>query len=281
MSDSLLIPDDLSACQTLIGELAATVAEQSQTIEQQGQTIQEQKLTIDELIRRAFIKRSERYIEDPNQLKIDFGDTDEAADAADGLSDALAQAETIVGEHKRRKQLPKKPRNEQLPEHLERYEVELDVPDDVKHCDQHGERTLIGHDRQESLEYIPPKLRVRVTLIPKFACPGAAECGVSQPLRPQGLVEGNRYDTSVAAQVITGKFGYHLPIYRQQDYFAGSDQPFGRCPDPGPFDVVEPRSSRGGSGQALHQVLAWRSTFQRTDRHRRHASDVAVTAGDS
>jgi hypothetical protein len=35
-------------------------------------------------------------------------------------------------------------------------------------------------------------------------------------------VEGNRYDTSVAAEVITGKYGYHLPIYRQQDYFAGS-----------------------------------------------------------
>ena len=37
-----------------------------------------------------------------------------------------------------------------------------------------------------------------------------------------GLVEGNRYDTSVAAEIITGKYGYHLPIYRQQDYFAGS-----------------------------------------------------------
>jgi hypothetical protein len=36
------------------------------------------------------------------------------------------------------------------------------------------------------------------------------------------LVEGNRYDTSIAAEIITGKYGYHLPIYRQQDWFAGS-----------------------------------------------------------
>ena len=35
-------------------------------------------------------------------------------------------------------------------------------------------------------------------------------------------MEGNRYDTSVAAEIITAKYGYHLPIYRQQDYFAGS-----------------------------------------------------------
>ena len=40
--------------------------------------------------------------------------------------------------------------------------------------------------------------------------------------RPEGLVEGNRYDTSVAAEIVTAKYGYHLPIYRQQDYFAGS-----------------------------------------------------------
>lgn len=36
------------------------------------------------------------------------------------------------------------------------------------------------------------------------------------------MVEGNRYDTSVAAEILTAKFGYHLPIYRQQDIFAGS-----------------------------------------------------------
>jgi hypothetical protein len=45
---------------------------------------------------------------------------------------------------------------------------------------------------------------------------------VASPERPTSLVEGNRYDTSVAAEVITGKYGYHMPVYRQQDYFAGS-----------------------------------------------------------
>jgi hypothetical protein len=37
--------------------------------------------------------------------------------------------------------------------------------------------------------------------------------------RPVGLIDGNRYDTSVAAQIITHKDSYHLPIYRQQDIF--------------------------------------------------------------
>ena len=45
---------------------------------------------------------------------------------------------------------------------------------------------------------------------------------VASPERPTGITEGNKYDASIAAEIITAKWGYHLPIYRQQDYFAGS-----------------------------------------------------------
>lgn len=81
---------------------------------------------------------------------------------------------------------------------------------------------LIGYDIQETLQFEPPQLWVLELRIPKFACQDQPECGVAEPSRPVGLVEGNRYDTSVAAEIITGKYGYHLPIYRQQDWFAGS-----------------------------------------------------------
>ena len=83
-------------------------------------------------------------------------------------------------------------------------------------------RKLIDYDVIETLEFERPKLRVRVTKFPKYVCPDQPECGVASPERPTGLVEGNRYDTSVAAEIMTGKYAYHLPIYREQDYFAGS-----------------------------------------------------------
>ena len=222
MAKSPIIPNNLPACQALIGELARTISEQGQAIAQLKQNNEEQKLTINELLQQAFRKRSERYLEDPDQLKLDFGDSADVANAADGLADAVEEAELIIGEHKRRKRVPKKRRDEQLPKHLPRYEVEAAVADDVKQCVVHGERKLIGHDRVETLEFERPKLRVRVTLYPKYVCEREAECGVSQPPRQRGLVEGNRYDTSVAAEIVTAKYGYHLPIYRQQDWFAGS-----------------------------------------------------------
>ena len=36
---------------------------------------------------------------------------------------------------------------------------------------------------------------------------------------PTSLVEGDRYDSSVAATVIEAKWFHHLPIYRHQDVF--------------------------------------------------------------
>ena len=183
---------------------------------------------INELLQRAFRHRSERYREDPNQLKLDFGDTPEAADAAEGLAEAVQEAELLVAEHVRRRRKPHKARDESFPAHLPRYEVTLEAPAEVTHCPTHGPRKPIGYDCQETLEFERPKLKVRVTRIPKYVCEDAAECGVTEAPRPEGLIEGNRYDTSVAAEIITAKYGYHLPIYRQQDYFAGSGWTPGR-----------------------------------------------------
>jgi len=223
MSDAkpaITIPDDLKACQALIEEFAGTIVELQQKNESLDREKQEWELAYKELLQRAFRRRSERYLHDPRQMAFDFGDSDEACDAAEGLAEAVEEVEQTVQSHTRRRR--RKPRNEKLPDHLPRYEVVAEVPDEVKECPKHGPRKLIGYDEVETLECGRPALRVRVTKYPKYACEDSPECGVSSPERPTGLVEGNRYDTSVAAEVITGKYGYHLPIYREQDYFAGS-----------------------------------------------------------
>jgi transposase len=227
MSDVLAMPDNLQACQTLVEQLAISLAEWEQKYAELEDKHLAQKLEIDYLLKLAFSRRSERYLEDPNQLKLDLGDSDEVHDAAEGLQDAkqeqAAADDLIIAEHIRKKQAkPKKPRNEQFPAHIPRYEVEAEATDEQQNCETHGPRELIGHDRVESLEYVRPQLKVRVTVYPKFACSKAPECGVASPERAVGLVEGNRYDTSIAAEIITGKYGYHLPIYREQDWFASS-----------------------------------------------------------
>ena len=69
------------------------------------------------LLEHRFRNRSERYIEDPAQLQLEFGNTPEAEDAANGLADAVEDLETVtVPEHVRQRK--RRRRNEQLPAHL-------------------------------------------------------------------------------------------------------------------------------------------------------------------
>lgn len=214
-------------------------------IQQLEQERDEYKLAFNKLLEQRFRNRSERYIDDPDQLRLDLGDTDEAADAAAGLADAVEERDQIIPEHRRRR--PRKKRDERLPAHIPRYEVTAKVGDEVTICPTHGERTLLPEsmwDRTETLEFGRPNLKVRVTVYPKYACAGEPDCGITSPERPRGIVEGNKYDSSVAAEIITNKFGYHMPLYRQQDYFGGC----GWVPSRGTqsnilansFEIVEP-----------------------------------------
>jgi transposase len=68
----------------------------------------------------------------------------------------------------------------------------------------------------------PPRLWVLRKKYPKYACPTDPSCGIASPERPTSLVEGNRYDTSIAAAIIEAKWAIYMPIYRQQDLFASS-----------------------------------------------------------
>jgi transposase len=220
----ITMPVELAGCHALIEQLSCIVDSQSYTIEQLSCTVDSQAQSIEQLrrekqeaeaafaeyIERLFRKRSERYLQDPNQLRLDLGNTEDAADAAEGLAQAMAEAgQTIeVPAHQRRRR-QRADRKEELPAHLPRYQVEAKVPEEQKRCPEHGEKTLIGYDTVETLEFQRPLLRVRVTKYAKYACPNHAECGVASPERPTGLVEGNRYDTSVAAEIITAKYGFH------------------------------------------------------------------------
>lgn len=225
MQEASHIPTDLDACQSLILEQARTLLDMQKSKEDLSKKVAELQLQIDKLIKQLYGPKSERNVDDPNQLQLNFGDDEQANDAK---ADAVAEAERIVQEFTVRRVITKqkKTRNEQLPEHLPRYEVIAKLSEADRNCVAHGERIIIGYDITETLEFERPKLRVRKLLTPKLACANHPECGIAQPERETGLVEGNRYGTSVAAEIITGKHGYHLPFYRQQDWFAGS----GWCP---------------------------------------------------
>ena len=88
-------------------------------------------------------------------------------------------------------------------------------------------------------------------MFPKYACPNAPECGIASPERPIGIVEGNEYDSSIAAEIMTGKYSYHMPLYRLQDYFAGS----GWTPTRSTQNNILPKSDFGKALQYIRNHL--------------------------
>lgn len=180
------------------------------------------KTWAEKLARIQYGRRSER--DDPNQRVFDFAVAPEAADdLADAVDEAMADAERTLDEEAKRRGVKRKPRRAkttEFPAHLPRIVEEIEPPEGKAVCDEHGPKKLMGFDETNTLEYEPPKLFVRVRRYKKYICEKAPECGVAQAPRPPALVEGNRYDISVAVAVILAKYFYHLPLYREQDLLA-------------------------------------------------------------
>lgn len=169
------------------------------------------------LLRRIFGRTSERYMGDTaGQLLLAFDSEDDIEDARAGILQALEEHREQT-EAKKKKRRKRRGTSELFPEHLPRHEIIVDLDDDEKEGLQR-----IGEDITETLHFRRPVLHVVRKIYPKYVRPTEPDAGVRQAPRPPSLVAGDRYDTSIAAQLITGKYGYHLPVYRQEDMFAGS-----------------------------------------------------------
>jgi hypothetical protein len=93
----IVIPKDLSACQTLVVELARMVEKQQGQITKLQSQYDKLQLEYNELLQRSFRKRSERYLANPYQMLLDFGETPEVGDAAAGLAEAKEELVQVEG----------------------------------------------------------------------------------------------------------------------------------------------------------------------------------------
>jgi transposase len=217
------LPDQVGACHALLLEQAKVIIAAQAARVEQNQEIAALEAYVKKLLHQLYGRHSERSKHDPDQPMFAFANEPAAHDA---LAEAAAAAEQLVEAVTVRRAAQKKkrvePRSEKFPAHFPRYEVEVPPAPEQLECAEHGPKQLIGFDTTETLEFERPKFRVRVTKYAKYACPQAPACGVAQATRPASLVEGNRFDTSLAAEIITNKYAYHIRLYREQDQFAGS-----------------------------------------------------------
>jgi transposase len=77
------------------------------------------------------------------------------------------------------------------------------------------EKTRIGQDDSEQLEFIPASLFIIQHVRPKYACPKCHE-GVAQAPMPPLPIERGAVGPGLLAHIIVSKYADHQPLYRQE-----------------------------------------------------------------
>jgi transposase len=190
-----------------------TYQEQAELIEKQQILIKEQAIKIqmleakvDVMLRRFFGKSGEQL--DPNQLML----------LMEGLDpkNPLPKDEPCAVAEPRRRAKSKTSRRPRLPEHLPVVEKVID-PLEVQQ-DPEAWR-CISQEESEQLEYEPSKMYRLKTIRRRFVKKDEPlKVPVIAPLAPR-LLEGSILSASLLAHIITRKFCYHLPLYRQETMF--------------------------------------------------------------
>jgi transposase len=102
---------------------------------------------------------------------------------------------------------------------LPHYRHEHDLSEVDKQCVKCGRaKDCIGQDASKVVEYVPAKLEVHVYVRPKYACRYCKD-GVMSPPPPMRPIARSIAGPGLIAQIVVAKFGDHLPLYRQEDFF--------------------------------------------------------------
>ena len=118
----------------------------------------------------------------------------------------------------------KKPVRQKLPKDLEREVIIHDLSDEEKSCDCCGNQLhQMGESRSEKLEFIPAKVKVIEHVRLKYSCRTCEKKGIrtkikSAPVPPSPIPKGFA-TPSLLSQIITSKYQYALPLYRQESLF--------------------------------------------------------------
>ena len=176
-------------------------------------------------LRRKFWKASsEKYIPvDPAQRKIDFDGLEVLPEEEETIKTAASEIDT----YKRNK-----------PEHIKKQPVRLTLPEDLRREEEIIEPegidenwVRIGEEVTEQLEHKPGEIYVRRIIRPKYALKkdlqvqqeldmdGSLNKTVKIALLPLLPLPRSNAGASLLAELIMGKYMYHLPFHRQISLF--------------------------------------------------------------
>lgn len=205
------LPSDREKLHHMVLELRAKLAEKDSRInalEQQYHTLLEQFRLAQH---RQFGQSSEVSSE---QLGL-FNEAEQALEAEAEPAATATETRTITRN---------KPRRKPLPEDLPREQVIHDIAaaDKICSCCGHGLHRM-GEETSEQLAFIPASIKVIEHIRPKYSCRHCERQGTEVAIKmapvPASPIPKSIATPSLLAQVISSKYQYALPLYRQEQMF--------------------------------------------------------------
>ena len=199
------LPEDPSALRQMVMSLL-------EEVETKDRRLQQLQHWLEQLLRARYGPRRERVSE--NQLflfAVALVSAGRAAATEPASSAAPEKAPGGAGK-------PKGHGRGALPKSLRRERVVYDLGEDQRQCPECQEKLKrIGEEISERLEYVPASLVVIEEACQKYACPKG--CTLVTAEKPMAPIEKGLPGPGLLAHVAVGKYGDHLPLYRQEEIF--------------------------------------------------------------
>ena len=209
--------------QTVPRQLPANVQELKKLLLQERELSAEKDARIDQLteqyqqILEQFRLAQQRQFGQSSEVRLDqlglFNETEQTL----GEEDPDAEQETISYTRN-------KPKRKPLPKDLPRETIIHDIAESDKQCDCCGHALhQMGEDKSEQLEFIPASIKVIEHVRLKYSCRHCEQQGTRVDIKiapvPPTPIPKSIATASLLSQIITSKYQYALPLYRQEQMF--------------------------------------------------------------
>ena len=204
--DANSLPDDPEQLKRMLLELQKVVIKKDEIIHS--------------LLERFEVAKRKQYGKSSEQLP----GSGETFNEAEEIIDEADKALLAESEINKSKTVKSKPKRNPLPKNLPRKVVTIDLSREEKTCDCcQSKLHQIGETRSEKLEFVPAHIKVIETVRPKYACKQCEKTGTKNHIKltpmPTSPIPKGIATASLLSQIISAKYQYGLPLYRQEKMF--------------------------------------------------------------
>ncbi len=217
-NDTKQLKNLLFSERSLVQEKVSILEEKELVIEEKTREIKQLKEQNQYLLEQFRLARQHRFGK-RSEVDTDSGQGELFNEAEQCLEEQAEAPETEIITYSRKK-AARKP----LPKHLPREVVIHDIDENEKQCTCCGnELHQMGEEKNEQLKFIPAQIKVIEHIRLKYSCRNCEKNDIKVPMMiaPRALspIPKSIATPSLLSQIITSKYQYSLPLYRQESFF--------------------------------------------------------------